>query len=47
MDRQTSWQINELEGTFGICVELTETPTFVISYDSADMVVLGGGIVTE
>ena len=33
MEQMTGWQINEADGNFGICVELTETPTFITSYD--------------
>jgi hypothetical protein len=33
MEHMTGWQMIELEGTFGICIELTETPSFIISYD--------------
>jgi hypothetical protein len=27
------WQVIAADGTFGICVELTKTPTFILSYD--------------
>ena len=27
------WQVIAVDGTFGICVELTESPNFILSYD--------------